>query len=152
MVPRAPLPAGVTNYVTPAGMAALVGERGALLAERNRLRDGSGSEARSAIQVLNAKLQALEARIASAVVVDPALSSGDTVRFGATITLQGDGEARLLTYQIVGVDEADVARGKISFISPIARAMMNRAIGDEVSIKLPTGARTFELVNVAFDA
>lgn len=147
--PRAPLPAGVTNYVTPAGMSALLKEQGELIADKDGLRTSSESETRIATQVLNMKLRLLDARIASAVLVDPESSAGDQVRFGSTITLRAGDDTRLQTYQIVGVDEADVSQGKISFISPIAKAMLNSSVGDEASIKLPAGQRKLTLIAIA---
>ncbi len=148
--PRAPLPDGVTNLVTKTGMAALLQEKSDLISEKEGLRSSSEKENRIASNFINAKLQLLDARIASAVVVESESHSDNVVRFGATITLKIDGDSRVHTYRIVGVDEADISDGKISFISPIARAMINKTVGDHVAINLPAGEKVFELVAVNY--
>src|SRR4051812_47257666 len=101
VVPRAPLPEGVPNYVTRRGLALLREERAALEAARPQAEDLAGASALAGHQ---ARLGALDARIHSAVPVDPALLPHDEVRFSAVVSLQGpEGEQR--RYRIVGVDE-----------------------------------------------
>ena len=83
--------------------------------------------------------------------VDPTTLSGDRVVFGATVTLQDSDTEDKVTYQIVGLDEADLKAGKISVTSPMARAMIGRNVGDEVSVKSPKGgAKEYEIVRVQF--
>ena len=91
---------------------------------------------------------ALEQRIATAEVVRSPDSLELRVRFGATVTVSGaDGERR---YEIVGVDEADPARGKLAFTSPLARALLGRAEGDTVSLRTPRGLEEVEISGVAY--
>lgn len=149
--PRAPLPKGAVNYVTPVGMRELNREKNDLLTERDTLpSDTPEKERRIATNYLNAKLRLLEERISSAVVVGPGEHDQQKVRFGATLTLRIGGDKKLHQYQIVGVDEANISKGKISFTSPIAKALINREAGDKVTIKLPAGEKVFELVTVRY--
>jgi transcription elongation factor GreB len=89
----------------------------------------------------------LEARVASAELVRPPSERPTEVRFGATVTVAGpNGERR---YRIVGVDEADAAHGRIAFVAPLARALLGRAVGDTVRVRLPRGEEELEIVAVA---
>ena len=72
----------------------------------------------------------------------------DQVRFGATVTVDGAGGVR--RYQIVGVDEADAARGKIAFVSPLARALLGSAVGDTARLRAPRGEEELEIVAVEY--
>ncbi len=129
VVPRAPLPDGVQNYVTRRGLSRLHEERRALEAQRP---DATGEA--SAVASYQARLGALDERIASAVVPDPAELPQDEVRFSAAVTLRGaHGEAR--RYRIVGVDEADVSAGRIAFTAPLARALAGKRVGDVVTVR-----------------
>jgi transcription elongation factor GreA len=100
---------------------------------------------------IEGRIKEIEWRLAHAQVIDPAaLPDTGKVVFGATVELAPvDGGAEL-TYQIVGDDEADIRRGLISINSPIARALIGKAIGDEVEVATPGGARSFELLAVRF--
>jgi transcription elongation factor GreB len=136
IAPRAELPPGVPNYVTPRGRALLAEEYAALEAERSRLDvDVPDEDARRARRtVLTRQLEALVARIASAEVVDPARQARDRARFGAHVTLRdATGETR--TFQIVGVDESDPEAGRISFLAPLARAVLGTAVGDAIEFR-----------------
>lgn len=149
--PRAPLPAGATNYVTPNGMTELEREKEEMVAERDSIPAGTlEKERRITTNFLNAKLRLLEERISTAVVVDFGEQEQDKVRFGATVTLKIGSDKKEHRYQIVGVDEAKISEGKISFTSPIAKALNNKAAGEKVPIKLPAGERIFELVAVSY--
>ena len=76
--------------------------------------------------------------------------SGDTVKFGATVTLADEDTDEETTYQIVGEDEADVKRGKIAITSPIARAIIGKSVGDSVEVETPKGHKFFEIEKVEF--
>jgi transcription elongation factor GreA len=82
-------------------------------------------------------------------VIDPKDLSGTRVVFASTVTIADEDDAES-TYKIVGVDEADVAEGKISFSSPIGRALIGRNIGDEVQVKTPGGETYYEIMKVEF--
>ncbi len=84
-------------------------------------------------------------------VVDPVEVGGDTVKFGATVLLE-DEEGEEVTYRIYGVHEVDIDKGIISHRSPLARAMMGKAEGDEVIFQAPGGRREFEILEVRYDA
>lgn len=147
--PRAPLPAGATNYVTPNGLDLLNAERADLEAERTGLDDLADEDERTrALAEINGRLADLNARIASARVVrhDPI---PDEVRFGATVTLAtGDGEKRRFT--IVGVDEATTAPDRVAFLAPIARAVIGRKVGDTISLRTPRGEETLTVTAVRY--
>ena len=134
---RAPLPDGVPNYVTPHGLAQLRDEQSALRAQ-------SGDPA-----VLAQRRAELEERLATAQVVLPPAEPSDVVRFGATVTVAGANGVR--RHRIVGVDEADPARGKIAFVSPLARALVGRAVGDTIRLQAPRGFEDLEIVAVDYE-
>lgn len=128
--PRAPLPDGVTNYVTERGLQRLHAEREQLEAERSSLQ-GNDDERRRAQVIINGRLDLLNERIASARVVVPE-TGADDVRFGTTVELlvviKGRTENRR-RFTIVGVDEASVADERIAFTAPIARALIGKKVG-----------------------
>ena len=133
-------PAGVKNYLTPEGHAALK-------REIDRVREAPRGEARNRVQ-LDQRLQALLARLEAAEVIDPATQPRDVVRFGARVTVEDDDGAER-RYRIVGVDEADPKRGWVSWRSPIARALTGRRVGDTTTLHTP--ARDEELTITAID-
>lgn len=145
---RAHLPEGVTNFVTPGGMEQLIAERKKLLDERDDLNIENEKEKRIAVNFINAKLQLLDNRIASARVVNPGENPDDEVRFGASVTLKTAGTGKLISFQIVGVDEADISGGKISFISPLARLLINKKTGDKVMLKQHGMNTVFEITDI----
>lgn len=148
--PRADLPAGVTNYVTPKGMEALKDEKGRMIEEREALDTTNENERRIALNHINAKLQLLNTRILSAKVVDLNDQPKDEVRFGAVVTLKIGAAQKLQKYQITGVDEADISKGKISFVSPIARLLTNKKVGEKAILKLAKEDRLFEIMDIAY--
>jgi len=148
--PRADLPAGVTNYVTPKGMEALKDEKGRMIEEREALDTTNENERRIALNHINAKLQLLNTRILSAKVVDLNDQPKDEVRFGAVVTLKIGAAQKLQKYQITGVDEADISKGKISFVSPIARLLTNKKVGEKAILKLAKEDRLFEIMDITY--
>ena len=148
--PRAYLPKGVTNYVTPNGMNALLAEKESLLREKDHPEGINDNEKRIAFNYANAKLQLLNNRIAEAVIVDLKKQPRDTVKFGATVTLKTETPPGKQSFKIVGVDEADISKGKISFISPVAKALMNRKAGDKIFIKRPKEDVVYEILEIAY--
>jgi transcription elongation factor GreA len=100
---------------------------------------------------IEGRIKEIEWRLAHAQVIDPAaLPDTGKVVFGATVELAPVDGGDEVTYQIVGDDEADIRRGLISINSPIARALIGKAIGDEVEVATPGGARSFEVLAVRF--
>jgi transcription elongation factor GreB len=148
--PRAHLPAGVPNYVTQAGMDELLAERQAMMNEKENLEISSENERRIALNYIKAKLQLLSNRITEARIIVLEEQPKDEIRFGATITLKTEGTEDIQNFQIVGVDEADISRGKISFLSPLARVLTNKKVGDKVILKRPKGERIFEIMDISY--
>jgi transcription elongation factor GreB len=151
--PRAPLPDGAPNLVTPRGMRLLRAELAELEAERQGL-DGRSSdegETRRRLAIVAGRLRDLSARIASAEVVDASQQAHDIVRFGASVVLRsesGDHEGEERRLQIVGVDEADAANGRIAFTAPIARAIMGLQVGETASLTTPRGEESLLIVSI----
>ncbi|HEY9168714.1 MAG TPA: GreA/GreB family elongation factor [Lutibacter sp.] len=148
--PRADLPEGVTNYVTQVGMDELLAEKKELANEKECLENTNEKERRIASNFINAKLQLLNNRISTAKIVDLSKQPQNEIRFGALVSLKIGNEAKLQRYQIVGVDEADISKGKISFISPIARLLTEKKEGDKVILKLVKEDRIFEIMKITY--
>ncbi len=147
---RAYLPPGVTNFVTLVGMDQLLAEREMLVNEKENLSSANENEKRIALNYINAKLQLLNNRIAEAKVVNPNEQPQNEIRFGALVTLKIEGSGNIQTFQIVGVDEADISKGKISFISPLAKTLINKKTGDKVILKRPKEDIVFEIIGIAY--
>ncbi|MET0752023.1 MAG: GreA/GreB family elongation factor [Pyrinomonadaceae bacterium] len=150
LTPRAYLPDGVTNYVTQVGMDELLDEKRMLMGDIDNLKITNENERRIALNHLNAKLKLLNERILTAKIIDLDKQSPDEVWFGATVTLKTGNETKLQKYQIVGVDEADVFKGKISFISPIAKILIGKEVGETAILKLANGERMFEIMEIVY--
>jgi transcription elongation factor GreB len=151
--PRAPLPPGQPNYVTPRGLGLLHAERDALHAERDRLRTlpaDDNARKRGLTQVAGT-LRLLEARIASAQVVDPAGQPQDEVRFGATVALTSDGQPER-RFTIVGVDEADPRAGRVPFTAPVARLLAGLRVGQSVRLPGPRPDAAWTVRAISYDA
>ncbi|OAD44595.1 GreA/GreB family elongation factor [Polaribacter atrinae] len=148
--PRADLPEGVTNYVTQVGMDELLIEKQKLINEREHLDISNEKESRIASNYINAKLQLLKNRIATAKIVDLNNQPKNIIRFGALVTLKIENKTAPEHYQIVGVDEADISKGKIAFISPIARLLINKKVGEKAVLKLAKEDRYFKIINIKY--
>jgi transcription elongation factor GreB len=148
--PRAYLPQGVTNYVTLSGMNALLSEKKLLIAEKEQVDTASENERRIALNHINAKLQLLNQRIAEAKIIDLSGQPKNEIRFGATVTLKTAASKNNQIFQIVGVDEADISKGKISFLSPIAIALINKKVGEKAILQRPKEDIVFEIINIAY--
>jgi transcription elongation factor GreB len=138
-VDDAALPPGEKNYLTPEGAARL---RDAIA----RLREAPRGDPRRKVEI-DARLAALLRRLEVAEVIDPALQPRDRVVFGATVTVR-DEDGRERSYRIVGVDEADPKRGWISWRTPIARALLDRPLGETVTLRTPGGEVDVEIVGI----
>jgi transcription elongation factor GreA len=100
--------------------------------------------------MVEAQIKDLEDKLSRCEVIDPARLSGTRIRFGATVSLSNVDTDEKVTYQIVGADEANIDEGTISVSAPLARALIGKEAGDEVTINLPAGKRTYEVVDVLF--
>ena len=148
--PRADLPEGVTNYVTQAGMNELLEEKQALNDEKSKLDASNENEKRIALNHLNAKLQLLENRIATAQIVSQGGPDLDVIRFGAVIKLKVAANSSIQTFQIVGVDEANISKGKIAFTAPLAKALINKRVGDRAVLKRDQTDLVFEVMDITY--
>jgi transcription elongation factor GreA len=106
--------------------------------------------ARERQSFIEGRVLELEDKIARAEVIDVSKLSGKVVKFGATVTLADEETDEKVSYQIVGEDEADISQRRLSVTSPLARALIGKAIGDSVEVSTPRGARSYEIVKVAF--
>ena len=162
-----PLPAGTRNYMTPAGYGRLREEALHLLdTERPALvkviqwaaSNGDRSEnadylyGKRRLREIDRRIRFLTRRLDNAEVVDPATREPtDQVFFGATVTL-ADPAGTERTYAIVGIDEADATRGRISWISPLARQLLKAREGDTLTVRTPGGEARLEIVAVEYRA
>jgi transcription elongation factor GreB len=159
------LPAGTKNYITPAGYRRLREELMSLLdVERPKVvetvswaaKNGDRSEngdylyGKKRLREIDRRIRFLTRRLDIAEVADPSLHHGnDQVFFGATVTYaDARGDERTIT--IKGIDEADSLQGEVSWISPIARALLKARVGDEVQLMTPGGLQRVEVVEVRY--
>ena len=159
------IPAGTKNYITPAGFRRMKDEykqlweveRPALVqtiswaaSNGDRSENGDYIYGKKRLREIDRRLRFLAKRLENSEVVDPVKRQGcDQVFFGATVTVgHGDGIER--TYSIVGVEEADVNRGHISWVSPLARALLKARTDDEIKLQLPNGVEEIVVVDVSY--
>ena len=100
--------------------------------------------------LIASRMEYLEDRIARAEVIEPSKLTGDRVVFGAKVTLEDLDTAQEKSYRIVGEDEAKIEDGTISITSPIARSLIRKEVGDEVTVGTPAGPRKFEIIDIEF--
>lgn len=160
-----PLPKGVKNYLTPQGHARLDAEFNQLWkVERPKMvetvawaaSNGDRSEnadyqyGKKRLREIDKRLRFLSKRLENAEVVDPATREPtDRVFFGATVTIADENGAER-TLAIVGIDEAEAGRGRIAWVSPMARALIGAREGDSVTVQTPEGRREVEIVAVEY--
>ena len=160
-----PLPAGTKNYITPAGYARLRAELLQLIDDErpkvvevvhwaasngDRSENGDYLYGKKRLREIDRRIRFLTKRLDIAEVADPSLHHGsDQIFFGATVTYANSkGEERTIT--IKGIDEADNQKGEVSWIAPIARALLKARVGDEVSLQTPGGLERIEVVEVSY--
>ncbi len=145
------VPPGVKNYLTAAGAERLRTEVARMHeVERPRLVVAAltDAEAKHALALLDQRVRYLQQSLATAEVVVPAATAPEQVTFGATVTVR-DRRGVESVYRLVGVDEADFARHEVSWLAPVARALMHARIGQRVPFKFPSGATDLEIVKIA---
>jgi transcription elongation factor GreB len=166
--PSTPLPAGARNYMTPGGFARLSGELEHLVHKErpelvaivswaagngDRSENGDYIYGKKRLREIDRRIRFLIKRLDAALVVDPASPRDDDlsgqVFFGATVTVRNDRDEER-TVAIVGVDEIDTARGHISWVSPMARALLKAREGDSVTLRTPVGTEEIEIVAVRY--
>lgn len=159
------IPANVKNYMTPQGLATLQEEWRVLMREErpkvvevvswaagngDRSENGDYIYGKKRLREIDRRIRYLTKRIESAEIVDPRQQKNrEQVFFGATVTyVRRDNSEHTVT--IVGVDEADLTMGKISWLSPIARALLKAQVGDEVALNTPGGRETLEVIKLSY--
>ncbi len=159
------LPAGGKNYITPAGHARLRAELLHLLdVERpkvveivhwaasngDRSENGDYLYGKKRLREIDRRIRFLTKRLDIAVVVDASVHQGsDQVFFGATVTYARE-DGTEVTVTIMGIDEADSAQGQISWVAPVAQALLKARVGDEVRLRTPAGWENLEVLAVAY--
>ncbi len=96
------------------------------------------------------RIAELEDRLSRADVIDVTKLSGDTIKFGATVTMIDEDTEEKKVYQLVGENEADVKSGKVSITSPTARALITKRVGDTVEVNTPGGGKSYEILKIEF--
>ena len=148
---RAPLPANLDNLVTPRGLRLLHNEREELERERAEVQTTDEVARRRELAEINGKVTLLEERIASARIVEPGSKPNKEVRFGATVTfviLDGKQKGVERTFTLVGVDEANVAEGRIAYFAPIAQALLGKKKGQKATFRLGPEVQRLEVKNI----
>lgn len=160
------IPANIKNYVTPFGFSSMQNELRYLFSEERpkivevvRWAAGNGDRSENGdyiygkrrLREIDRRVRYLTKRLESAQVVDPKLQQNLTqVYFGATVTyVKKDGTKA--TVKLVGIDEADLAKGKISWISPVAKALLKSQVGDVVEFHTPSGVEALEVVAIKYE-
>jgi transcription elongation factor GreB len=161
------IPAGRKNYMTHAGHARLRAELLHLLDEErprvvevvhwaasngDRSENGDYLYGKKRLREIDRRIRFLTQRLDRAVVVDPSVHHGqDQVFFGATVTFARE-DGQPCTVTLLGIDEADTTRGQISWVSPVAQALLKARVGDEVRLRTPSGWETLEVLAVSYPA
>ncbi|KIA87904.1 GreA/GreB family elongation factor [Kaistella jeonii] len=148
--PRADLPAGTENFVTQNGMDSLVEEKENLLRDQENLDSSQEKEYRISFNHINAKLQLLNERITSAKIIDLKKLPQDEIHFGAMVTFKNITNNSTQTFQLVGVDEANISKGKISFTTPLAKALLHKKVGEKAILKLGEKENIFEILKIVY--
>jgi transcription elongation factor GreB len=150
-----PLPAlapGAKNYITPEGMQKLRDELQKLVeVARPKLAEARDDpDAKRQLARLDQRILQLEESLQSAEIVRPPSESADVVRFGAHVTVR-ESDGNETSYRIVGVDETDIDRNWVSWMSPIAKALLNRKRGERIRFKFPSGEETLEIIEINYE-
>ncbi|MFV8225857.1 GreA/GreB family elongation factor [Christiangramia aquimixticola] len=148
--PRAAIPEGVTNYVTPNGLEELNGELKRLEEERATVKAENETEKRRTQSLIDGKIKLLIERLNSSRVLQPGEQPKDEVRFGAMVKLKSESTGQIQEFQIVGVDEADIKKKKIAFVAPIARAITGYKVGEVVEFNLGGEVRKLRITEIFY--
>ena len=106
--------------------------------------------ARERQSFIEGRVGEIEDKLARADVIDVSKLSGDTVKFGATVTIVDEETEEKITYQLVGEWEADVKEGRLAITAPLARALIGKAVGDSVEVSTPAGEKDYEILKVKY--
>lgn len=149
-LPERPL-SGHANYVTPRGLELLQARLKQLQGERDRLKAEDEPLAKQKLLEVKRDIRYYKAQLEHAQLVDPKDQPRDQVHFGAAVTIL-DADGKQHAFHIVGDDEADVTSGRISWASPLAKAMLGAKVGDTVKWQRPAGASEVEIVAISYNA
>lgn len=153
-----------TNLITPSGYdrmytelrkladddrPKLLEEIAAAAAQGDRSENAEYIYGRKRLREVDKRINFLKGRLEKAKIIDPKLQSGTKIVFGATVSIE-DEDGRTKTWSIVGEDEADPSSGKISWLSPLGRALMNKAVGDFAEAMTPKGPMEYTIIEVKF--
>jgi transcription elongation factor GreB len=143
---------GAKNYTTAAGAQRLRDELQQLIeTTRPALANSSEDpEAKRQLAKLDQRIMQLEESIQSSEIITPSEGPVDIVRFGATVTVR-ESDGNEVSYRIVGVDETDIDRGWVSWMSPIAKALLNRKRGENIRFKFPSGEETLAILDIRYE-
>ena len=143
---------GARNYITPQGAQKLRDDLQKLVeVTRPPLAEARDDpDAKRQLARLDQRIRQLEESLQAAEIVGPPAGSGDVVRFGAWVTVR-ESNAEETTYRIVGVDETDADNNWVSWMSPIARALLNRRLGERIRFKFPSGEETLEIQRISYE-
>lgn len=147
-LPERPL-SSAPNYVTARGLEALRARLKVLQSERETLAAAAEAMARQRLLEVKRDIRYYSAQLERATLVEMAGQPRDEVHFGASVTIR-DARGVIQTFHIVGDDEAEVAAGRISWASPLARAMLGARIGDSIKWQSPAGVSEVEIVSIAY--
>ena len=138
------------NYVTPLGLQQLQQQSATLEQQRQALAPRKDDQiAQQRLAMVERDMRYISARLEQAILVEPANQAKDAVLFGARVTVEDEeGEAQLFT--IVGEDEADIAANKVSWVSPLAKALLGHKIGDSVTWQRPAGNLMLEITAISY--
>ncbi len=106
--------------------------------------------AKESQRLLEHRIAEIDEKIHHAEVIRPETLSGDNVKFGAKVTIRDEASGKEITYQIVGVDEADVDKGQISLEAPVAKALLGQSKGDKVEVATPNGGRAYTITDITY--
>ncbi len=151
--PRAALPAGAINYVTPAGYEQLIKEREQIEDKLGNIDIDNDKEKRHFRATLTGSLNLLNERISSARILKPEDQPKNEVRFGALVNfsiLSGEQKGALRKFQLVGVDEAEIKQNKIAFVAPIAVALTGKKVGDVAEFRRGALVQEFEILDITY--
>lgn len=143
---------GTKNYITPAGAERLRNELQKLVEiTRPDLAEARDDpDAKRQLARVDQRIRQLEESLQSAEIVEPADEGKDVVRFGASVTVR-ESSGEETTYRIVGVDETDADNNCVSWMSPIARALLNHRRGERIRFKFPSGEQVLEIIKIGYE-
>ncbi|MDR2681768.1 MAG: transcription elongation factor GreA [Holosporaceae bacterium] len=99
---------------------------------------------------IEGRIKELESKLSRAEIIDITKLNGSCVKFGATVTLFDNSSETEMTYKIVGIDESDIKKHRLSIESPLAKALIGKNVGDEVKLRTPSGIKEYEVINIKY--